>query len=66
MGAIKTMSVIHTHAIKYIIVTCAVLRESTFIMPRRGDEDVKGGAPKYFLILKGGSESSRFTEGGQL
>jgi hypothetical protein len=29
-------------------------RESTFIMPRGGDEDVKGGAPKYFLALKGG------------
>jgi hypothetical protein len=29
-----------------------VLRESTFIMPR-GDEDIKGGAPKYFLALKG-------------
>jgi hypothetical protein len=22
------------------------------------------GAPKYFLALKGGSESSRYTEGG--
>jgi hypothetical protein len=32
-----------------------ILRESTFIMPRGGgDEDVKGGAPKYFLALKGG------------
>jgi hypothetical protein len=29
-----------------------------------GDEDVKGGAPKYFLALKGGSESSRYTKGG--
>ena len=34
-------------------------------MPRGGDEDVKGGAPKYFLALKGGgSEISRYTEGG--
>jgi hypothetical protein len=24
-------------------------------MPRGGDEDVKGGAPKYFLALKGGA-----------
>ena len=29
------------------------IRESTFIMPR-GDEDIKGGAPKYFPALKGG------------
>jgi hypothetical protein len=25
---------------------------------------LRGGAPKYFLALKGGSESSRYTEGG--
>ena len=46
-------------------------RESTFIMPRGGGGGVKTlrGAPKYFLALKGGappggSESSRYTEGG--
>jgi hypothetical protein len=27
VGAIKTMSVMHTHAINYIIVTCAVQNE---------------------------------------
>jgi hypothetical protein len=25
---------------------------------------LRGGAPKYFLALKRGSESSRYTEGG--
>ena len=39
------------------------LRESTFIMPR-GVMKMLRGAPKYFLALKGGSESSRYTEGG--
>ena len=35
------------------------------LLCRGGDEDVKGGAPKYFLALMGGgSESSRYTEGG--
>ena len=59
MGAIKTMSVIHTHAIKYIIVTCAVLRESTFIMPRRGMKMLMGGGTEIFSDIKGGgSESS--------
>ena len=27
---------------------------------------LRGGALKYFLALKGGSESSRYTEGGSL
>ena len=40
------------------------IRESTFIMPRWGMKMLRGGAPKYFLALKRGSESSRYTEGG--
>jgi hypothetical protein len=37
------------------------LRESTFIMPRGEDEDVKGGTEIYSGIKGAGSESS---EGG--
>jgi hypothetical protein len=40
-------------------------RESTFIMPRGGGMKMLRGAPKCFLALKGGgSESSRYIEGG--
>ena len=31
------------------------LRESTFIMPRGGDEDVKGGGTEIFSGIKGGA-----------
>ena len=46
------------------ILLAHMLRKSTFIMPR-GDEDFKGGGTEIFSgIKRGGSESSRNSEGG--
>jgi hypothetical protein len=41
---------------RYTVGKSGSLRESTFIMSMGGgDEDVRGGAQKYFLALKGGA-----------
>jgi hypothetical protein len=51
----------------FSLVLLKAFRESTFIMPRGwggGGVKILRGAPKYFLALKGGTESSRYTEGG--